>query len=276
MQKFESFNELYLHYIKKINKQGKKSSPRGMKIKELIGESFILLNPNQSLCTLSSRKLNYKFATIERLEYISGVSNPDVLCIYNPNMKSYLNYNNTFDGAYGPRIGRQIEYIYNLLKKDKDTRQAIININSEVDKHETKDVPCTVSLQFFIRNNKLLLIVYMRSNDLLWGTPYDISAFCYIQMCLAYWLGIEVGYYQHFTGSLHYYLERENQLLKILENTKTNKEIMDIIDFPFEERTNHFNKFWDVEKLVREYRYILEEWVVNVPESLINNLKRIC
>ena len=45
----------------------------------------------------------------------------------------------------------------------------------------------------------------MRSNDLNWGTPYDIAAFTCIQCQMASCLGISVGKYHHSVGSLHYY-----------------------------------------------------------------------
>jgi thymidylate synthase len=63
----------------------------------------------------------------------------------------------------------------------------------------------------------------MRSNDLLWGFPYDINGFCFIQEFLASVLGLELGTYTHIVGSLHLYTERENSLLNILSNDSLKK-----------------------------------------------------
>ena len=48
-----------------------------------------------------------------------------------------------------------------------------------------KDIPCTVSLQFLIRENKLHLFVNMRSNDVFLGLPHDIFCFTMIQEIIA-------------------------------------------------------------------------------------------
>jgi len=69
----------------------------------------------------------------------------------------------------------------------------------------TVDVPCTLTLQFMIRNDKLDMIVSMRSNDLLWGFSYDINQFAYIQKLLAGVLNVKLGQYIHHSNSLHIY-----------------------------------------------------------------------
>lgn len=217
----DNFNQVYKELIRKVHSVGIKSAPRGMPVKELIGQGFVLTNPKRCLTTLKSRKLNYQFAMVEKLEYLSGQSSPDRLGYYNKQMLAYLNpQTGAFDGAYGPRLLRQYDYVLDLLKRDPDTRQAILNINQEVDKHETLDVPCTIALQFLLRDNKLHMVAYMRSNDLLWGTPYDVNGFCFLLEAFAYWLGVEVGTYTHVAGSLHYYINREPHLLQVMTDTE--------------------------------------------------------
>lgn len=45
----------------------------------------------------------------------------------------------------------------------------------------------------------------MRSNDIYRGFPGDVFAFTFIQELVANTLGLEVGNYSHFVGSLHLY-----------------------------------------------------------------------
>lgn len=249
----DNFDLLYQYLIKLVITDGKLSAPRGMEIRELLGVKLTLTDPRRSLCTLKARKLNYKFAVIEKLEYVSGVSSPEVICHYNKNMASFLNEATLeFDGAYGPRLGRQYRHVYELLCNDPDTRQAVLNLNSELDKRETKDVPCTVSLQFLLRDGRLNLIAYMRSNDLLWGTPYDINGFCFIQEVMACWLGVKLGTYTHMAGSLHLYTERQESLEQLLkDNAKLDRQNPVVDNFNFCDRELVFGEAWRLEKLVR-------------------------
>ena len=69
----------------------------------------------------------------------------------------------------------------------------------------TNDMNCTVCLQFFIREGKLYETVYMRSNDIWYGLPYDALFFTSIQIYLAMKLGVKLGTYTHVAGSLHLY-----------------------------------------------------------------------
>ena len=64
-----------------------------------------------------------------------------------------------------------------VLLKNKDTRRAIININQVRHKSDTKDFPCTVSIQFYIKDNELYCETNSRSTDIITGLPYDMGVF---------------------------------------------------------------------------------------------------
>jgi thymidylate synthase len=71
--------------------------------------------------------------------------------------------------------------------------------------------------QFRIRNNKLNMSVYMRSNDVWLGSAYDFFQFTRVQLAMCSVLGIEPGTYAHHVGSLHIYennYEAADQLKK--------------------------------------------------------------
>ena len=70
------------------------------------------------------------------------------------------------------------EWVLLSLLNDKQTRQAIMRINKP--KHAyvgNKDLPCTMYLNFHIRNEMLYTTVRMRSNDLTTGLVYDLPYF---------------------------------------------------------------------------------------------------
>ena len=117
-------------------------------------------------------------------------------------------------GAYGPRLfghEGQLTRAVRILREKRDSRQAIIQL---FDHHDLdiihKNVPCTCTLQFMIRNRRLHLIVHMRSNDVIWGLTHDVFCFTMLQEIVSRELGVELGLYRHMVGSLHLY-ERHHQ-----------------------------------------------------------------
>jgi thymidylate synthase len=114
-------------------------------------------------------------------------------------------------GAYGPRLvsfdgHNQVRYIIDQLTQKPTSRQAVIQLFDHEDVGGAhKDVPCTCSLQYFLRDGRLSAITYMRSNDLYLGLPHDVFCFTMLQELFARSLDAELGSYHHVVGSLHVY-----------------------------------------------------------------------
>jgi thymidylate synthase len=93
-----------------------------------------------------------------------------------------------------------------MLKRDPDSRRAIIHIRTPYDsEHARLDVPCTLALQFFIRDGSLHLHVSMRSSDVILGITNDVPAFTLLQELMALQLGVDLGEYVHCSNSMHIY-----------------------------------------------------------------------
>ena len=124
-----------------------------------------------------------------------------------PQFKNYAEDNGLFHGAYGLRTDGQYEKVIERLKNDPDTRQAVVTIwDPKLDLlPQKRDYPCTILHQFRIRDNKLNMTVFMRSNDVWLGAAYDFFQFTRVQLAMANVLGIEPGKYTHHVGSLHIY-----------------------------------------------------------------------
>ncbi len=179
---------------------------RGFITREIMPAQIKIHNPRARLFYHPARKYNLAFNIAEVLSYVGGINSVKYLGFFNKNIAKYSDDGETFYGAYGPRISKYLQNIVAKLKQDNGSRQTIITIyNSNDMLVDTKDVPCTIALQFAIRNNKLNLHVMMRSNDLIWGFQYDMFSFSVIQEIIANELGIDVGDYYHTTTSLHVY-----------------------------------------------------------------------
>lgn len=176
---------------------------------EIINATTIIDNPTKNIVDSKIRKMSFRYAVGEFLWYLSANNSLSEIQKYTKNWNRMSDNGTTVNSNYGYCIKRkfgfdQWEYIKNLLKTQPNTRQAVIHIKDANDTI-SKDVNCTVCLQFFIRNKKLYLTTYMRSNDIWLGFPYDVFQFCNLQVLMSMELGVELGTYTHIAGSLHLY-----------------------------------------------------------------------
>lgn len=176
---------------------------------EVINAVTVIEDPTRSFVASDIRKLSTRYAIGEMLWYLSGNNKLSEIQKYTKNWDRMSDNGVYVNSNYGWCIKHkymfdQWEYVRTLLMKDTTTRQAVIHIKAP-DSKPSKDVNCTVCLQFFIRNNKLYLTTYMRSNDLWMGFPYDVFQFMNMQVLMSMELGIELGTYTHIAGSLHLY-----------------------------------------------------------------------
>jgi len=209
--------------LKYLRDNGEKASPRGEPTRELF-DVVMKLDPHMSIVEGINRKLSMKLISMEGLQLISSSSYPMRIVNSVPNMSSFLT-GEFFHGAYGVRIGAQLGYAIKRLQSDRDSRQAVITIWDPVlDAFrfpQSRDVPCTTMLQFFIRNDKLVLHVTMRSNDVWWGTPHDWGQFSQLHLAMANVLNIEAGDYYHHAVSFHLYERDFDKIETLTEPTKT-------------------------------------------------------
>ena len=212
----DNIDSLYVQLCNLIYKNGKVVISRGMEVKELIGVNLILTNPKRRFLENANRKLKLYYAIGEFIWYMRGSNSLEEIQYYAPSMSQFSDDGSTLQGAYGPKIVTQIDKLITLLRHDKGTRMAVLPIYSasELGK-DSKDIPCTLTLEFLIRANKLHLIVNMRSNDIFLGLPYDIFSFTMIQEYIANKIGLNLGYYYHNIGSLHVYKKHFDRIKEI-------------------------------------------------------------
>jgi thymidylate synthase len=90
-------------------------------------------------------------------------------------------------GGYGPRLfrhraGNQVQSAIEALKRGPSTRRAVVQIfDAEDVASRHKEVPCTCTLQFLVRRQRLHMLVSMRSNDAYKGLPHDVFCFTMLQ-----------------------------------------------------------------------------------------------
>jgi len=192
-------------------------SPRGNQTREICGASFAIRYPRSRLGYHEKRQYNLPFALAEATLLFQESKSVKLPSLFNHNVCQFAD-DEILYGAYGARIHQSIYDVVEKLRNDADSRQAVLTIYNSFDMRPVvKDVPCTIALHFMIRNNKLNLHVYMRSNDIFWGTMYDVVMFTILQEVVANHLGIDVGIYYHTSSSLHVYQRHFGMLEEIHE-----------------------------------------------------------
>ena len=236
----EIFDYGYQSSLKLLLDKGTIVEPRGLKTIELSPFCFTLKNPRNRIIYNEVRNINLGFNILEFLSMVIGDDRVEMLAALTPNIKQFSDDGKVFRGAYGPRLrslsymdkwelklsDTPIEYkidqfqeVIHKLKTDKDSRQAIMTIfDPTKDYVKTKDVPCTVMFHFMIRDNKLNMNVYMRSNDAMLGHVIDVFSFTMIQELIANELNCELGEYNHIAGSFHLYEKDIEKAKRIIDN----------------------------------------------------------
>jgi thymidylate synthase len=198
----------YVDLVKGIVDEGHDVTVRGLSTRELT--DVLVFVPDVADAIMlplgTGRRVNCRLAAVEALSLISGVSRHDLLVRASPAYESVLvDAGNPDYGAYGPRTVDALRHVVQLLVDDPTTRRAVVAIWRAEDLTHDGDRPCTLTLQFRVRDGRLDLTTSMRSQDVWLGVPYDYFMFTQLQLSVAYHLGLYPGSYAHYANSLHLY-----------------------------------------------------------------------
>lgn len=184
--------------------------------KEILGKVFIISNPLNRWMINPERKHNVWSQIAESLWILTGNNKVDWLSRFLPRAINYSDDGEIWRAGYHRIINwndkskvNQVKYCYETLKSNPLSRQAVISIwdpERECTVDASKDFPCNNWIQFLIRDNKLHMIVQVRSNDLIFGlSGINVVEWTILHELMSSWLDVEVGDYQHQVGSLHIY-----------------------------------------------------------------------
>ena len=233
---YQSFTHCYISLVRNVYENPSfEAAPRGQKVKEILGASFTILDPRDRIPYVAGRRFSVTYMVAELLWYLSGNNKTEWISKYSSFWKDISDDGVTANSAYGARLFKrhpkiaqerfnQWEYVIEELTRDPDSRRAVMHLRVPDDSIDAKlDVPCTLALQFFIRDGKLHQVVNMRSSDVIFGIAYDIPAFTLFQELLANELGVGMGTYTHTSNSLHIYERHFDMAKKILKTDNVNK-----------------------------------------------------
>jgi thymidylate synthase len=160
-----------------------------------------------------ARNANPFFHYMEAIWMLTGGQDVKFPALFAKNIKNYSDDGWTLFGAYGHRWvyhfeDNQIEGIIEMLKKDPNTRRAVIGMwDPTFDLGAaTKDLPCNTHIYFRVMGGRLTMTVCNRSNDLVWGMlGSNIVHFSILQEYIANACDLPIGSLYQFTNNLHVY-----------------------------------------------------------------------
>jgi len=245
---YENFTDAYRGLLEDVYSSPEfVCAPRAQKIKEKLGVRFVITNPLARLPFIRPRDFAVNYIVAEGIWYFAGIELTEWISYYSKFWEKISDDGRNANSAYGARIFKphkragkdptnqldswtQWDWCIKELVNDNDSRRAVVHIRNPLDsRYAVKDVPCTLTLQFFLRDDKVHLCVAMRSSDLWLGIANDVPAFTLFQELMAIDLEkrlrrpIDVGTYTHISNSLHIYERNFKKVEEVIEEPESER-----------------------------------------------------
>lgn len=261
----------YLYLMDKVLKTGEERQDRtSIGTFSLFGEQleFDLTN---SFPLLTTKKLNFKNIVNELLWFLSGSTDTTFLKENNVNIwngntsREFLDKRGLCDykeGETGPLYGYQwrhfggdfrnphsnnkgvdqIDRMLHLLKTEPESRRIYMSAWNPCDLDKMCLEPCHVSFQLYVSKGEYLMgKLYLRSNDLFLGAPWNIACYSLLIYMFAHLSGYKPGKLFYTIGDSHIYKNHIEQVKEQIERPlrpfpklnilKNNKEYKTFEDF---------------------------------------------
>ena len=183
----DSVDGLVLEAIKHVRENGEPINARAGDGVQAFNVNYILKNPLNRVHVLRAPN-SVSYLAREMMVYLSGTLSAEKMAKASKFWLSIQDEDGKINSNYGYYVFKQLtpnglnqyEWVINLLNQRPKSRRPLININQIQHKTDTKDMPCTVSIQFFVQDEYLCCVVGSRSTDVITGLPYDQGFFSFL------------------------------------------------------------------------------------------------
>jgi len=211
-------NDVRQYFIDALNQQSFVVDKTGVKTIEMMAAQFVADEP----CIFGTVDTNYILRELEW--YKSQSLNVNDIPGGAPKVwKEVADESGFINSNYGWCVysgenGNQYENVFKELRTNPNSRRAIMiytrpHMHYDYNFLGMNDFMCTNTVQYLIRDDKLHVLVNMRSNDVIYGYKNDFAWQQYVALELCDELGIQLGDIVWNVGSLHVY-ERHFELVK--------------------------------------------------------------
>ena len=131
-------------------------------------------------------------------------------------------------GELGPVYGKQwrdfggvdqVAQVVAALKARPDSRRHIVNAWNAAELDQMALPPCHMTFQFYVAEGRLSCHLYVRSNDLFLGAPFNIAQYALLTHMMAEQTDLDVGELVYTIGDAHIYLNHVEQVREQLSRT---------------------------------------------------------
>ena len=150
--------------------------------------------------------------------------------------------------AYGIEGIDQINDLIDGMISDPDSRRHIVSAWNPMQLNDTALPPCHLLQHYNISNGKLNSLFWMRSNDVIYGLPFNIAQYAFINLFIAKLFNLQPGTLVYQCSDAHIYINQLNMAIDMLERFESNppKQLPTIeIDKPIESFDDILSLEWD-------------------------------
>ncbi|ATN94516.1 putative thymidylate synthase [Bacillus phage BSP21] len=193
-------------------------------------ELFWFINGDTDLKTLLDKNINiwtddaYRFyldngGSLTKSGFIQRTKNAgfDLGPIYGKQWRSWGGVVTVDDSMRYQMKHDQLFRVIKDISTNPDSRRHIVSAWNVGDLEYMALPPCHVLFQFYVVNGTLSCKLYMRSNDIFLGAPFNIASYALLTHIIAKMTGLKVGKLIYSVGDAHIYVNHLDLLKSQME-----------------------------------------------------------
>lgn len=245
--------KVYLDLCKKILSEGVDRGDRtGTGTRSIFGHQM-RFDLSKGFPLITTKKVHLRSIIYELLWLLKGETNVKYL---KDNGVSIWNEWADEKGELGPVYGRQwrawkgsdgketdqISELIESIKHNPTSRRLIVSAWNVGEISKMALPPCHCFFQFYVADGKLSCQLYIRSNDVFLGMPFNIASYALLTMMIAQVCNLKPGELVYTNGDVHIYFDHFEQVKlqmtrepRPLPIMKINPDVKSIFDFKYED-----------------------------------------
>ena len=215
--------QTYLNLLRHVRDNGVRKDDRtGTGTLSVFGHQM-RFNLADGFPLVTTKKVYFKGLAVEMLWFLRGGTNTAYLVENNVHIwDAWADENGDLGPVYGKQwvswVGpdgtpiNQIANVIDSIRKNPDSRRHIVSAWNVADLPRMALPPCHMFFQFHVAEGRLSAQLYVRSNDLFLGAPFNIAEYALLIHMVAQQCDLTPGELIYTIGDAHIYLNHLDQV----------------------------------------------------------------